>query len=203
LAAVTSACGGAEDAGGEDLNVIDISDPGSALTAEQLEDLDGDFRQIRQNYSVSSCATASRNVAFTGDIDPEHVSPRSYNTCTKGYVVDLNDISEDYVGNYASIDIEYADTDITSRAVCERTELRAIIYTQKISTNNWNATSGVFDSDRRYGYWNNFNGIYYCDLSIRVTGMSEGQDLRFALTSRDTGATRKVAIETNENIILH
>lgn len=202
---LASACAvSATDDGSED--AFDLSESGSAVDKSE----DGDFRQIQQNFAVSSCASADANKTFTADIDPGHTSPRSYNTCTKGYVVDLNDIHEDYVrygiggGGRAKIHISTADSG--NKAACESTDLRVVVYTKKIGVDNWSTASGVVDTGTKSGVWYSDSGANpntgdivlqdYCSLSYSFVGMTAGADYRFAITSRSSGNTRKVNIWT-------
>jgi hypothetical protein len=198
-----------------DALTIDVSDPATALDAQQAAELradlaepqaEGEIGQVQQALSASSCDSVSAHVSFDGRIIPEHISPRSYNKCTKAYVVDLDDIDSVVTGpgggggSDAYIEIRHADS-ATNRSTCEATSLRAIVYTRKLSNGNWDDSNGVYDASKN-GTWRTILSYSYCDLGINVRGMTAGRDYRFAMTSRLSGNTRKVGIETHAPVVI-
>jgi hypothetical protein len=73
-----------------------------------VEDVDS----LEQPFGWSSCGTATANATFSGGLPllgagggggapPAaylHISPSSYNTCFRGYVVDVNDLTNSHTG---------------------------------------------------------------------------------------------------------
>jgi len=218
VAAAASGCAASEATEEDVTDIIDVSDPSSEFQsgANGSEDAGG-FRQIEQKFSIESCAEASADQTFTGKIVPKHVSPRSYDTCYKGYVVDLENIAANMTGpgvgggSPARIVVGYADSTITSKSTCEDTELRVVVYTNQLSNGDWDDNDGVYDA-KKFGSWvSELVGIgangepiteKVCALSTNITGMSAGSSYRMAVTSRTAGSTRKVAFQTHPQIVL-
>lgn len=97
-----------------------------------------DDERLRESRCAGVCHVMPLpNATFVGKIDPAVVSPRSYNTCYKGYVVDIADLEEAYSGpgnvSDANIGVQYADTPIADRTSCEGTELAAFFYYYSVS----------------------------------------------------------------------
>ena len=159
---------------------------------------------IEAAFSQSSCATVTANQTFTGGIDPSIVTPRTYNTCSKGYVVDIYDLDAVYTGHGNALDgrieISYADNAITDQATCEATELRMIVY--RCVGGGATSTTGpqectVLDDQRSYGTWTSIFGTGQCLLNRSFSEVSAGSSYRVAVTARSpSSATRKMSIAT-------
>jgi hypothetical protein len=171
------------------------SDP-SADSSEAISTIEAAFSQ-------STCATAAADQTFSGGIDPAIVSPRTYNTCYKGYVVDIENLDAAYTGPGELFDggiwVSYADTTITDQATCEATRLRAIFYRyydpSNTSTNGIGSDWVVLDDEgASYGRWA-LGGN--CVLEQSFTEVVPGLSYRVAATARTSSdATRKVRIGT-------
>jgi len=149
--------------------------------------------------SPTSCAGVAADQTFSGKIDPAFVSPRTYNNCTKGYVVDLNNILSTYTGagsggcSNALMAVAYADTTLTE-VDCPNYEVRAIFY-HKVGS-SWVVMS---DQDTFGTY---FGG--HCVLNVAQEGKIAGDSYRIAGTARDpNGNTRKISFETDKPMFCH
>lgn len=154
-------------------------------------------------FSVSSCASVAADGAYDGRVDPALVTPRSYDNCTKGYVVDIQSLQAAYTGEGdpfdARIAVQYADTPITSKATCEGSRVLGYFYmlgggsTSTGGGGNWN----LVQQEAEYGQWVPFLGGGFCDLGVDMTGLVSGTTYRVAATARTPGnSTRKVSIGT-------
>jgi hypothetical protein len=185
---------------------------------------DGVFRQTEQSLAKWDCNDAGdQDELFYGDIDPEHVSPRTYSgdPCYKGYIVELHnaDLDAGSPGWRPNVSFGYADTLPTNQTACEELMLRVLVYVGKNSDGSWK-TSDFIDRKHR-GYWapaqppTEPGGIgwpAHCagpGLTFEYSelpGLSTGEDYRFAVTARteDTSGapTRKVNFETDDGGIL-
>ena len=158
-------------------------------------------------FTVHDCAMGPPNEAFVGKIDPALVSPRSYNSCYKGYIVDIENLHEDYSGSGglsdSRISIAYADTPITDQATCEGTKLVAVFYegwSGGVSAVSGGVTTGGFESgwdpittESAFGSW--FQG--HCYMGVELSPLVAGKDYRVAATVRTpSNATRKLTMGT-------
>lgn len=171
---------------------------GEGMTDEELAQEMEEFDSVGAAFSVSSCASATEDASFNGKIDPPHISPRSYNTCYKGYVVDIDELQAAYTGNgsvlNARIAVQWADTPITNQADCEASEMRGLFY--KRQSGSW-----VLQKDQSInGTWvAPFGGS--CTFEVNLMGMTAGSTYRVAATARTPGgSTRKVSIGTYKKI---
>jgi len=159
-------------------------------------------------FTVDSCAVATADQTFEGKIDPAVVSPRSYYTCYKGYVVDILNLDPYYTGegnaSDARISVAYAETPITDQATCEGLVLTAVFYEFGATGLTSTATGSGGDwgwipitSEARRGEW--FQGG--CHIGAGLTGMVPGGSYRVAATVRTpSNATRRVSIGTDKPI---
>ncbi|HEU5075974.1 MAG TPA: hypothetical protein VFU02_17390 [Polyangiaceae bacterium] len=175
----------------------------SAESSEAISTIEAAFAQ-------SSCATAAADQTFTGGIDPSIVSPTTYNTCYKGYVVDIHNLNAVYTGPGDTadgrIEVSYADAAITNQATCEATLLRTIVY--NCVGPGATSTTGphecfVLDDQASYGTWQSvFSG--QCLLGYDFSGVFAGGSFRVAATARSpSNTTRKVRIGTYRPITIH
>ena len=158
-------------------------------------------------FGVEPCALASPDKVFAHKIDPVHVSPRSYDTCYKGYVVDITDLDEAYTGSGtardARIAVKYADTAITSKATCEASKIMTAYYVA--SSGGGASTNGglpggwtILSHETQYGLWSSSSGGS-CSLEKNFMGMSPGLTFRIAATARNpSNSTRKLSIVTQK-----
>src|SRR4051812_33219832 len=83
---------------------------------------------IKPAWSSGSCGTASANITLVGNIDPAHLSPGTYNRCTKSYIVDLQTLSAAYTGPGAGggpaahLQVSFGAGPPSTRAACEDLE---------------------------------------------------------------------------------
>jgi hypothetical protein len=166
----------------------------------------------RLAFTVESCASADADQIFTGKLDPAFVTPRSYNTCYKGYVVDIENLAPTYTGSGnamdANIAVQWADTPITSQTACENTRVVAVFYEGSVagaSSVNTSGTTGYYNvynwvplkTEEQYGVWVAPFGAGSCGLEVNLTDLVPGNTYRVAATARTPGnSTRKVSIGT-------
>lgn len=184
----------------------------TACGGENVAAGEEDVGSAEQAFGSSSCGTAAANYATTGFIDPAHVSPSSYNTCYRGYVVDIGNLSASYVGpgigdgSDAQIRAWWGAAAPTTQSSCEAAWGSAIFYKKVGST--WVDQTGPID---RYGTWHPagmFNA--YCDppnISSLYGGLTlaAGASYRVAATMRTAygGATlRSISIENFKREII-
>jgi hypothetical protein len=149
----------------------------------------------QEAWAVAPCATATANATRTGKISPALLSPQTYNTCTKSYVVDLNSILPEFTGGNTAIVASWGEAVPTTQAACENLEGGAIFY-KKVS-GAWVAQTGqVYDT----GEWVSGPSANFClPPHAAFTGAQPGESYRIAATMRllsGTNPTRRVRIET-------
>lgn len=186
----------------------------AAGEAESAENAEG-TAQTTQAIGSASCSTAAADQTFSGGIDPTHVSPSSYNTCFRGYVVDVNDLSVSYTGvlpagasGYdANILVDWRGAVPTTKAACEAAWASVIFY-KKVG-GSWVDQSGVLNA---YGEWFPGGGGLAASCSppsISTLGsvtLQAGSSYRVAATMRTSygGATlRAIGIKTRPRVIVH
>jgi hypothetical protein len=174
---------------------------GEAMSEEELLAEMEDVGSVSSALSQSSCATATANFSATGKVDPGHISPRSYDTCHKGYVVDVNNLSAEYTGTgsiNARLAVEWADSNLTNQTDCEDHHIRAIYY-KKVS-GNW----VVQQDDTVWGTWIGLvGGGGYCSMQSNLMGLTAGSSYRVAATARTPGgATRKIMIQNYKKVFV-
>lgn len=186
----------------------------AAGEGESAESAEG-TAQTEQALGSVSCSTAAADQTFTGGISPTHVSPSSYNTCFRGYVVDINNLSVSYTGvlppgasgHDANIAVDWRGAVPTTQAACEAAWGSAIFYKKVGGT--WVDQSGVLNA---YGQWNPGGGglVAYCSPpSLSTLGsvtLQTGAAYRVAATMRTSygGSTlREIGFTTLPRVIVH
>ena len=181
---------------------------------ENIESGEG-TAQTEQAIGSASCSTAAANQTFTGGINPTHVSPSSYDTCFRGYVVDVNNLSVTYTGvlppgadGYdANILVDWQGPVPTTQAACEAAWASAIFY--KNVGGSWVDQSGVLNA---YGEWFPGGGglVAYCIppsiSTLDSVTLQTGASYRVAATMRTSygGSTlRAIGIRTRPRVIIH
>jgi hypothetical protein len=167
--------------------------------------------EVEAAFTVSSCGSAAADQTFTGGIDPSIVTPRSYNTCYKGYVVDINQLAPEYTGDGNALDgrieVSYADTAITDQATCEATTLRAVLYhCYGPAATSTTGPAGCFALEDRSadGVWMSIFGGGQCLLGHSFEDVFAGVSYRVAATARNpSNATRKMRIGTYRPVNIH
>jgi hypothetical protein len=171
--------------------------------------------QTEQAIGSVSCSTAAANQTFTGGISPTHVSPSSYNTCFRGYVVDINNLSVTYTGTLpagadgydANILVDWRGSVPTTQSACEASWASVIFY--KNVNGSWVDQSGVLQA---YGEWFPGGGGLAASCmppSISTLGsvtLQTGASYRVAATMRTSygGSTlRSIGIATRPRVIIH
>jgi hypothetical protein len=171
-----------------------------ASNPDEANEAPGVFEQA---WASGPCASATANATFSGGISPAKISPQSYNTCTKSYVVDVTNLNSIYTGPGsgpsldAHIQVDWGDTDPLNQADCEDMEGGAIFY--KRVNNQWvDQTGQVYDT----GQWisGGGGGISFCNMPrASFYGVQAGSSYRIAATMRRISSgnpTRKVRIAT-------
>lgn len=187
---------------------LDSSDEADGVPSDELE-----LGTVEQAWSPVSCGRESTtaNATFTGHIDPAHVSPQSYNNCTKSFVVDLFNLDANYSGpgagggEAAHLQVSWADTGASTQAACENTEGGAIFY--KRVNNSWVDQTGQLYSTGQWIQTGPPLNISFCALpGAQFFGVQAGASYRIAATMRQisgTNPTRRVSFETVEPTIIH
>jgi hypothetical protein len=162
---------------------------------------DGDVASAEQAFSQASCGSATADQTFTGMVDPAFITPRSYTTCFKSYVVEINNFSSAYTGlggggcPAATISVTYGDTPLTA-ANCASTEVAAIYYEKR------NGSWVVLNEVHSFGTWIAIGSGGSCSIGTGQTGMVAGRSYRVAMTARDpSGNTRKVSLQTVKRVV--
>lgn len=186
LIALLSASFGAVGCGAAEGEPLDADE--AALAAED----EASFDSVESAFSQSDCADGQANATRTGLFGI--TTPQTYNTCYKGYVIDANDYEWsgcDGSGVYA----EWEDTVPTTKAECEGSHIRMIVYTTKKADGTWDTASAI--DQRLYGDWwaatEEFSAS--CNMPRLYQPMTRGNDYRIAVTARNTAnSTRKVMV---------
>jgi len=146
----------------------------AGCSAEVVE-VEDDLASIEQPFGVSSCSTADADAVFSGEI-PWTTTWRSYNTCYRGYVIDLYNASS--LSDH-EVRFDWADTVPTTQSACEASWARVIVY---------NRTDGYWVERQtidEYGWWNPAAGT--CVPPSILSGyLSPGKYYRFAVTMRSS-----------------
>lgn len=152
--------------------------------------------------SAGECTWVTADQVFQNQIDPAFVTPDSYDTCSKGYVVDILELSPEYTGDgeasSASLSISHTDT-ITSQGTCERSTLKTVIYREEMNTSTSDGGSGYnywypVLEDSRSGQWRHNR----CVLGLNfANGWVAGESYRVAVQATDSRRrTHSVTIRT-------
>lgn len=155
---------------------------------------------IQAAMSESSCALATADQRVVGKVDPRVVSPSSYDNCDKAYVVEIADLAPDYAGEGivtdGRISVSWGDTPITSQAVCEASQVAAILYDWEVGgVSNIPGGGTVFGPAEgwvvlqvtsQYGQWLGSS----CRLEINFTDLVVGKGYRVAATARTRWRSR-------------
>lgn len=191
------------------LAIVPLAIGGCGLsTADEMEVIDSQ----EQAWAVIACGrtTTAANATFNNFVDPAHVSPQSYNTCHKSYVVDVNSLSAAYVGPGAGggpdahISVQWADTVPNTQAACENLWGGAIFY--EWSGSAWTPLTGQLHNN---GVWFNPPGLAWCippgQMSLGHFTLQAGKTYRVAASMRlaSTDVTRKVSVRTVPRTIIH
>lgn len=142
------------------------------------------------------------------------MSPRSYNTCYKGYVVDVFDLDSAYTGSgnalNARLSAQWGDSPISNQADCEGSQVAGLFYewTDGSGASTNGGIGGVsqfwslFKEEHQHGHWlGAFGG---CSFDVSATGMTAGRTYRIAATARTPGGrTRKVSIGTYKKVDIY
>lgn len=135
---------------------------------------------VEQAFGSSSCGTAAADQTFTSSINlaSGYTSPSSYNTCYRGYVVDVNALSSLYDWYLRA---RWAGPELTTQASCEQAWGSAIFY--KKVNGVWVDQSGVVQA---YGQWFPAAGglIAHCEPPDLGFTPQAGADWRIAATMR-------------------
>jgi hypothetical protein len=169
---------------------------------------DENLDAVSQAFGSSSCGSAAADQTFTGKIDPTAVSPSTYNTCYKGYVVDVNNLATAYTGpggggGYdAHLSASWQGSVPTTQAACEAAWARAIFY--KNVGGAWVDQTGNIDS---YGTW--YGGIIGCQppevTTLGALTLVSGASYRIAATMRTSYAgsnLRAVGFKTEKRLVI-
>jgi len=151
--------------------------------------------QETEAFGVTQCGKESvpDDHDETGNLFPAFISPRTYNTCYKSYVVDLDVVDAATAGAFLSA--RWADNVPQDMETCEKTWGAAVFY--KRWGGAWHPLTGVVDSS---GIWITRGGCIP-PTAAYVEGLEAGATYRIAATMRiddDVGEeqTYKIAFET-------
>lgn len=158
---------------------------------------------VQAEISETECDEVAADQEFYDKIDPPFVTPQAYDTCNKGYVVDVNVLSPEYAGGGTFSDskftVKWADAPVTTPNRCELTRITAIFYE---SAQGLASSTGQFldwypvKSETRYGVWTDACGGS-CVLDVSMNLPEPGKTYRIAVSGRsDHQRTRKVSIGT-------
>lgn len=178
----------------------------SSATAED------ELASVSQAFGSSSCGTVAANYSAIGAVDPLHTSPSSYNTCYRGYVVDVDNLSSSYTGpglgggQDAHIEVSWAGSVPTTQASCESAWGAAYFY--KWVGGAWVDQTGRIDS---YGVWHPPSGLAgWCDPpeidTLGTVTMVAGESYRVAATMRTSYAgssLRAIGVKNNKRQVIH
>jgi hypothetical protein len=162
---------------------------------------------VKPAWSSGSCGTTSANITFSGQIDPAHFSPETYNRCTKSYIVDLQSLSSAYTGPGAGggpsahLQVSFGAGPPGTRAACEDLEGGAIFY--KRMGNQWIDQTGQMYST---GTWFEGGGLAFCfPPGAAFFDIAAGESYRIAATMRNISngnPTRTIAISTEPKTVI-
>ncbi|HET9958347.1 MAG TPA: hypothetical protein VFQ61_27820 [Polyangiaceae bacterium] len=183
---------------------------GGALEGASADGGDGDTAATEEALGSVSCSTATADKTLDGSADPTHVSPSTYNTCYRGYVVDINNLSVSYTGvksassGYdAHISVDWKGPVPTTKSACESAWGSAIFY-KKVG-GSWVDQSGVLQA---YGEWQDRGDLVsFCSppsiTTLDVLTLEAGASYRVAATMRTTygGSTlRALGVTTRKKV---
>lgn len=166
---------------------------------------------VHQPFGSSSCGTAAANHSVSGAVDPKHISPSSYNTCYRGYVVDINNLSSSYTGLgggggwNSHISVTWEGAIPTTQAACESAWGAAVFY--KLVGGAWVDQTGQIDV---YGIWHPPGGLTaWCEVpEISTLGgvtLAAGASYRVAATMRSSygsATLRPIGVKNIKRLIL-
>jgi hypothetical protein len=186
------------------------------------------FDQSDQAFSESSCGSSTllANRLFASFVDPTDVSVRTYNKCTKSWIVDIESLSSAYTGpgagggGPATISVTWADSPLQTEASCTSSGVSAILYQQVVAGGGEGGTTGAdgglpgtggfqmsslswmsLGRQDSAGVWG--GGLLGCQIGVGFTGMVAGATYRVAATARAAdNTTRRVGITTTKPMIL-
>ncbi len=139
---------------------------------------------MSQPFGSASCGTATADVVTTGFT--RLFSPSSYDTCFRGYVVDINNLAS----TEKSIVATWHGPGLTTQTACEDAWGAAIFY-KKVG-GQWVDQTGTMEASGRWS-----SGCAY--PSIKSPTLTPGQSYRVAATMRNRpwgGSLRSIEIET-------
>ena len=169
--------------------------------AEQGPSEDESARSAAPEWSSASCGTTSASTTFFGQIDPTHLSPETYNKCTKSYIVDLRILSAAYTGPGAGggpaahLQVSFGGGNAGTRAACEDLEGGAIFY-RRVGSQWIDQTGQIYST----GTWIQGGGLAFClPPEAAFFDIAAGESYRIAATMRNISngnPTRAIAIST-------
>lgn len=163
----------------------------------------GTIDSVQAELSVNDCAGVAADATFFGKIDPPLITPQTYDTCTKGYVVDVIGLEPEYTGTGDLMDsrvtIQWADTPITNPKQCGLSKVMGIFYEPGLGTSTSTGGPGswtLVKEETMYGHWTDACGGT-CVLDVNLTRPNAGGLYRIAASGRSyRNNTRKVSIGT-------
>jgi hypothetical protein len=97
----------------------------------------------------SDCTTVSADATVTGQFSSSGLtSPRTYDTCHHGYVVDVKNLSSSVAGAHWFLRADWADSAPTNQTDCENAQVYTIFYRK--SGSSWVQAAPATPS---YGQW--------------------------------------------------
>jgi hypothetical protein len=146
-----------------------------------------DVRALEQPFGSSSCSTATADVVTSGTTG-SLVSPASYDTCFRGYVVDVHNMGS---GSSPRIAAYWNGPALTTQEACEQAWGAAIFYKQVSGA--WVDQTGTIESS---GAW---SGSSCRRPAIYSPTLTPGASYRVAVTMRNRpwgGSLRSILLAT-------
>ncbi len=157
-----------------------------------------EIAELEENLDAT-CVTAPISAQGVGFLD--YTSPRTYNPpeCYKGQVVEIANLSPYYVGlgniQSGGIYVTWADSDPGTKAACEASKVRALLFEKQGSS--WVTLADQTVSGKYHAAGGGWSA--YCNppaLSF-TSQLKAGKTYRVGFTGRDpSNATRKVNVRT-------
>jgi hypothetical protein len=170
------------------LSVGGVSACSAELSAED------NLGELSQAFGSSSCGTALADRLYAQDIaNPPAFSPTTYNTCYKGYVVDVEFLNAAYAGTLSSLDVSWNGAPPQTQAACEAA-WGAAIYYKKIG-GVWVDQTGLVQN---YGFWDGSFGFCLTPVvsSDGLLDLEAGATYRIAGTMRPSyGSSTTVSMK--------
>jgi hypothetical protein len=163
---------------------------------EELDDPEAEVGTLEQGLTAA-CGTFAAQTTYTGRVNPTlHATAAQLGAGCQGnsYIFDINDYN---VGmNPLQAPLLTAETNPTTQATCEATELRYYVWDKSTSPPTFLGLASKF------GVWQNDPPfVVGCDLSrSSPVALTTGNDYRFGVLARRNGS---IALAVTHNFQIH